>query len=109
MEKHVIQAVTIKSRFARQQLGRGNASSFPPIFILLRLANDSDFLTDVIHRVAVPSYMTIEYVKLMSQKRMKTEYQGNCNTSKRNRGRSNRTLLNRSTQPSANPHVLLQY
>jgi hypothetical protein len=61
MEKHVIQAVTIKSRFVRQQLGCGNRSTFPPIFILLRLASDLDFLTDVIHGVAVPSYMMIEY------------------------------------------------
>jgi len=54
-------------------------------------------------------YVTIEYVKLMTQKRSKSEYQGNCNTSERNRGRGHRTLLNGSTQPSANLHVLVQY
>ncbi len=104
-----MQTVTSKVDIREAATGLWKHVHFPPIFILLRLANDSDFLTDVIHRVAVPGYVTIEYVKLMSQKRMKTEYQGNCNTSKRNRGRGYRILLNRSTQPSANFHVLLQY
>jgi hypothetical protein len=104
-----MQAVTSKVEIREAAIGLWKHVHFSTNLHLLRLASDSDFLTGVIHRVAVPSYMMIEYVKLVSQKRMKTEYQGNCTTSKRNRGRGNRTLLNRSTQPSANLHVLLQY
>ena len=52
-------------------------------------------------RVGVASYKTIEYVKLMSQRSMENEYEGNCDTRKRNRGRGNR-LGNWSTQRSAN-------
>jgi len=51
--------------------------------------------------VGMPSYKTIEYVKLMSQRSMENEHKGNCNTRKRNGGRGNR-LGNWSTQHSAN-------
>ncbi len=51
--------------------------------------------------VGMPSYKTVEYVKLVSQRSVENEYEGNCNTRKRDSWRGNR-LGNWSTQHSGN-------
>ena len=45
-----------------------------PVSIFVRLAYYSDSLTGLDGQVAMPSYKTIEYVKLMVPTRMKSEY-----------------------------------
>jgi hypothetical protein len=63
-----MQAVTSKVEIRKAATGLWKHVHFSTNLHPSRLAIDSAFLTDEIHRVVVPSYMTIEYVKLMSRK-----------------------------------------